>query len=296
MKIKNLIMISAIGIFCLLFLNVVDLLSAPLLEDEAVGKAAGELYENSSRFKGKKISVYIFTNLDGKETEEGKRISQKFLSKMIVKKDFKFVERAEIDKIIKEHELQQTGAVDTESIIESGGVLPVDVMINGTIAQNNGLGEIHVKAVDVSSGEIYAISIVGYKPGKDFSYVENQDKLKQYKKSPERFDKVNNSIAVINNMSTKAPFVFMIVTADESDIRRIKNENPRMLKNLNQKKENMKNNNPARWRNLMRLRENMNLIKEDNPEAYAKIMEKKNELIVKGIEKKRRPRIKETIE
>ncbi len=287
--IKLIMIIVTMGIFSLLFFAGVNLFSAPLPEDEAVGKAAGELYENSSKFKGKKISVYIFTNLDGKETEEGKRISQKFLSKMIVKKDFKFVERAEIDKIIKEHELQQTGAVDTESIMESGGVLPVDVMINGTIAQNNGLGEIHVKAVDVSTGEIYAISIVGYKPGKEFTYVENQEKLKQFKKSPDRFDKINNSISVINNMSTRAPFVFMLVTADESDIKRIKKERPGMLKILNQRKENIKNNKPARWKNILRLRDNMNLIKEDNPDAYAKIIEKKNELIEKGIEKKKRP-------
>jgi hypothetical protein len=281
---KNIIILLLV--FCSFIISGGNLFPAPVMEDEAIEKAAAEIYRNSSSFKGKKVSVYAFTNLEGKETAEGKRISNKILSKLITKKDLKFIERSEIDKILKEQEIQQSGAVDVESVHESGKVLPVDVMISGTVIENKGIGELHVKAVDVSSGEIYAFTSIDFKPGKEFSYVENQDKLKQFKKSPERYEKVNNSIAVINNIGVKAPVIYLLITIDDSDIKTMKTDHPKLLKLLNTRKQAIQKN-EKRWKNLLRLRANLKLIQEDNPDEYSKMSDKKKELIAKGIEKKK---------
>ena len=123
-----------------------------LTEDGAVQKIANQMFNKSTLLSNKKLSVFNFTNLEGKETAEGKRIANKLLEKLIQKSSFKLVERSEIDKILKEQGMEQTGIVDKDIVKDSGKVLPIDSMITGIVAQINGGGEISVKIVDISTG------------------------------------------------------------------------------------------------------------------------------------------------
>lgn len=249
-------------------------------EDNAISAAADDIYSKKDILKNRKLSVYSFSNLEGKETEEGKRISKKLLEKLIKKGDLRFIERSEINKIVRAHEVEQSGLVSSEK--DSGNILPVDIMINGTVARLQEFAEISVKAVDLTSGEIYATTTVKFQPAEKFSYSENQERVKKYQSSPEKFKKIYNMIDFINRLAETQPAVFLIVTSDNNDMEILKKNRPGLYERVIRRKREIETNNPERFKKLMTIRGNMDAIKNEDHLSFESITAKKTELIKKN--------------
>ena len=62
---------------------------------------------------------------------EAKVLTQRLTSKMIELSDYTIVERANIDKILKEQKFQHSGCTDSECAVEIGQLLNADVSIGG---------------------------------------------------------------------------------------------------------------------------------------------------------------------
>ncbi|MCP4129597.1 MAG: hypothetical protein GY754_01150 [bacterium] len=247
-------------------------------ENDAIIKISHEIYSKQAVLQNKKLAIFNFTNLDGKEIEEGKRISKKLLETMLKKGGLRFVERSEIGKILEAQGIEQTGLVDPDSVSESGKVLPIDAMINGTIAQIGGHGELSVKVVNISTGEIYFVSSIEYIPAGSFSYSENKKKLELHKKSPGTVDNINRTFQTLDFMSKKNKSVFLIAVSQKNDPHY--RDARQLAKRLKRKANKIRENNPQQWKRLKRLKKGVKLLKDHDQRKYNFLMEKKREFIV----------------
>lgn len=248
-------------------------------ENEALDKITSEIYQKHDLLKGKRIGIFSFTSLEGKEIAEGKKLSSKLLERLVKKGDLRFVERSEIDKVLKAQGFEQTGIVDPETVKESGKVLSIDVMISGNLARMSEYGELSVKAVDISSGEIYFVSSVRFRPGMKFSSTEKNPKiLSLHIKSPDNVELINRTFYILEKLRKRKPIGFLLVVIERSDIETISKQNPRLSMELKRRK-NIIRRNPQLKKRTRRLRRGVRLIRENDPDRYDIIMKRKVELI-----------------
>ncbi len=263
----------------ILLLAVIPLKSAEIPgEDEAVKQLGNTIHEKIKDMTGKKFAIDFFTSLDGKDTDEGKRISQKLLSTMASGSTLTFVERGELKKIIEEQELQMSGLISDDDRDKSGKILSVDVLITGTIAQIEKLGEITVKAVDIRSGKIYAVVTLKYNPQSKFSYKENPEALKVYSSDPDKIEKANRAFNILKTLRKRKPRLFLFAVADKKDMKILKNQKPRLFRELIEIRNKISDERKVKFR---RLRNGIKLIKKYYPEKYETLQKMKVSVMVK---------------
>jgi hypothetical protein len=252
-----------------------------LSEDDAIKKLAEDISDKKKTFENKKLSIDNFSNLEGKETDEGKRISKKLLGYLIQKGNMKFIERTELDKILKEQGIEQTGIIDTELAAGSGKVLPVDALITGTVAQIDNRGEITVKIIAISSGEIYFASTVSFIPTEKFTYQENQEIVKLNKKMPDVVAKINNTYNALTMMSTRRPYLYIYAMSDENDP--AITSKPKLQANLKKRIASIQETNNQLYTRVMRLKRNVPLIKQYAPKRYIILKDTRDKLLKGGL-------------
>lgn len=67
---------------------------------------------------------------------------------------FKVVERGEIERIAAEIELSQSGLIDPATSMQIGAMTGMQLLLSGSLSDNNNVQRIDVKVVDLGSGEI----------------------------------------------------------------------------------------------------------------------------------------------
>lgn len=255
--------------------------STTLNEDEAVKKLATDIYSKYEILKDKRIGAFDFSTLDGKDIPEGKRLSNKLLETLIKKSGLKFVERSEIDKILEAQGIEQTGIIDTETIKESGKVLSIDVMINGTIARVNNHGELSVKVVDITTGEIYIASSTDFFPEKSFSFKKNPVILNPHRKSPEKVETINRTFFILDRLSRERPLIFLLSVLDRYDMENIARDNPRLAQAIKKTRQRLPQKEPQLDRRITQLKDELKLAKDIYPERYKALMNRKAEIVNK---------------
>jgi TolB-like protein len=80
------------------------------------------------------------------------------LPRFVDSNSFRPVERSELQKILAEQNLQQTGAFDSKTAVRLGGLLGVKALVLGRIDRVGSEYNISARIVDVRSGEILATS------------------------------------------------------------------------------------------------------------------------------------------
>ena len=258
-----------------------------LNEESAIQKLSKDIFAKYEILKNKKIGIFDFSTLDGKENPDGKRLSKKLLEQLIKKGGLKFVERSEIDKLLKAQGIEQTGIIDPETIKESGKVFSIDVMINGTISRVNRNGELSIKAVDLSTGEIYLAASVNFVPAKKLAFKEDPKLVRLHRESPDKVQILNRTFFALERLSNERPVIFLLSVIRREDIPNLRDKNPKLARVLKKRRENIKSNNPQVAKKIYRLREGIKLLKDHVPERFDIIMKKKDELILR--KPRRRP-------
>ena len=225
-----------------------------LNEESAIQKLLDDIFAKYEILKSKKIGIFDFSTLDGKENPDGKRLSKKLLEQLIKKGGLKFVERSEIDKLLKAQGIEQTGIIDPETIKESGKVFSIDVMINGTISRVNRNGELSIKAVDLSTGEIYLASSVNFVPEKNFEFREDPKLAKLHRESPDKVQILNRTFFALERLSNDRPVIFLLSVIRREDISDLRDKNPELARVLIRARKNIKNSNPEVAKKIYRLK------------------------------------------
>ena len=106
----------------------------------------------SSLFGAKYLAV-IDLEATGVSHTEAKVLTQTLTTRMIELSDYIVVERANIDKILKEQKFQHSGCTDRECAVEIGQLLNADITVIGTAGKVGSTYTLQTRIINVESGE-----------------------------------------------------------------------------------------------------------------------------------------------
>jgi len=108
---------------------------------------------------GAKYLAVLDLEAVGLSDTEAKVLTQRLTSKMIELSDYTIVERANIDKILKEQKFQHSGCTDSECAVEIGQLINADMTVIGTASKFGDTYTIDSRIINVESGEaLYSAS------------------------------------------------------------------------------------------------------------------------------------------
>ncbi len=109
----------------------------------------------------KNLAIADFENISetAKKEKLGESVSELLSSKFSQTTIFNLVERKNLDKVLKEQELQLTGATDQNSAVNIGNLLNADALVYGSITELGDMFNITVKLVDVESGKVISETV-----------------------------------------------------------------------------------------------------------------------------------------
>ncbi|MBI4776311.1 MAG: hypothetical protein HY788_19380 [Deltaproteobacteria bacterium] len=98
------------------------------------------------------VAVLDFESI-GSEEHLGKAVAEIMRTELIGTEKFRVIERAQIGKAIKEHELRQSGLLDDESVVQLGKLLGADFIVVGSVVKIGGAYTINSRMLNVVTGE-----------------------------------------------------------------------------------------------------------------------------------------------
>jgi len=108
----------------------------------------------------KKISIAVIQfktlNKEAQDIMLGDLVSETFTSALVNSSAFRIIERAQLDKVIKEMEFSQTGFIETSNAVEIGKMLHADAIITGSVALLGKKIQLNARIIDIESA--YVIS------------------------------------------------------------------------------------------------------------------------------------------
>ena len=125
---------------------------------------------------------------------EAKILTQRLTSQIIALSDYTVVERANIDKILKEQKFQHSGCTDRECAVEIGQLLNADVTVVGTVSKLGETYTIDSRIIDVRNGE--ALGSASY------THTGNIDQLVKYGIESIAYELLGNKRPLLKIMSS----------------------------------------------------------------------------------------------
>lgn len=249
-------------------------------EDKALDEVAQAMLIKADKLKGKRIGVFKFTSLEGKESPEGARISQCLLERLLKNESLTFVDRSELKKIVGEQELQQSGLVDPDLISETGKVLPIDYMITGTFVYIKTKGHISARILKAATGEIYVAKSTEYvTETQKESSKDSQEAIAIYKASPDELDKLNRVFYNLMEMSEKRPYVFLVTVINDKEFEQLEKKKPKFAERIKKRRLEIRWEKPGLQMKVDRLRDGLVSMEQLYPSRYEQVMQKKKEMI-----------------
>ncbi len=102
---------------------------------------------------GSKYLAVIEMEAVGLSKTEAKVLTQRLTSKMIELSNYTIVERANIDKILKEQKFQHSGCTDSKCAVEIGQLLNADLTVIGTASKFGKTYTMDCRIINVESGQ-----------------------------------------------------------------------------------------------------------------------------------------------
>ena len=102
---------------------------------------------------GSKYLAVLDLEAESISDSEARILTQRLTSKMIELSDYTVVERANIDKILKEQKFQHSGCTDSECAVEIGQLLNADITVIGTASKFGKTYTLDCRIINVENGE-----------------------------------------------------------------------------------------------------------------------------------------------
>jgi len=120
--------------------------------------------------EGEKPYIAVFPFEDRTENANlGGMISEMLITALIQSNRFNVLERTQLDKILEEQALGQSGALDEQTAVEVGQLIGVDAIIVGSVSMLQKQLELDSRAIDANSGEAHIAASKS---------VENESKIR----------------------------------------------------------------------------------------------------------------------
>jgi TolB-like protein len=122
---------------------------------ESFKKIAKKLSSASFELSNKKIAVLPFPYHDGRTSQGSTIVSERLTTKLVEHGKLQVIERSLMEKVLKELELQSSGAIDEQSAKKLGKILGVEAIVTGTLIPLNGdKVEVNARLIKVETGQI----------------------------------------------------------------------------------------------------------------------------------------------
>lgn len=129
-------------------------------DDTAVESMAGLIESSQDKLDRNTIVVFPFPYSDGVKSVEGGLFSERLVTRLSEGGVVRVVERALLDKIMAEQKLSAVGFVDPQSSVQIGKLLGAHGIVSGSVTDLGENIEIHLRLVNVETGEVVATSKV----------------------------------------------------------------------------------------------------------------------------------------
>ena len=100
---------------------------------------------------GTKIAILNFQGLMVEE-ELGTAAAEIFRTEIVGLGDYTVIERAMVEEVLKEQELQLSGAVDSETAVEIGNLIGAQAVVLGSLVKTGNVYTINARLIDVATG------------------------------------------------------------------------------------------------------------------------------------------------
>ncbi|MBU1077814.1 MAG: CsgG/HfaB family protein [Spirochaetes bacterium] len=153
---------------------------------------AEELSEAASSLPNKKVAIIPFSYIDKRASNDGMIISERITTYIVNLNKLEVIERSQLDKVLKELDLEFTGIIDPATTKQLGKVLGVDAIITGSLIRKKG-DEIEVNARVINSETAKVIKAYTVDIEKDWEDegeeepVEYKPKTVSESRAPESF-------------------------------------------------------------------------------------------------------------
>jgi len=156
----------------------VSFFALPAVAEDPYKTIAREFSKYASKLTTRKIAVIPFTYVEGGEASGGTIVSERIITQLVNLGEFEVVERAQIEKVLKELNLQTTGIIDQSSAKEIGKILGVEAIITGSLIQKtNGLVEVNARLISTETAKVLCAS--GVNVERDWN-VKGEAQTQQY--------------------------------------------------------------------------------------------------------------------
>jgi len=121
--------------------------------EQAVNKSAEQIIKNIPQ-----NSIAAIINISSRDADLAEYIIDEIAYLLVNSKKCRIVERKTIDAIRVEQNFQMSGDVDDDNVISIGKMIGASVVITGTVSGSGYIRRLRIKALDVKTGEILAMS------------------------------------------------------------------------------------------------------------------------------------------
>jgi TolB-like protein len=108
--------------------------------------------------KGEKVKIGIIEfqslNEEAKKDNLGKIVSEMLTTSFVNSESFKIIEREQLQKVIKEFQLSQSGIIDTSYAKQIGKITGADAIVTGSVTKIGDDLRLDARIIDVESGII----------------------------------------------------------------------------------------------------------------------------------------------
>jgi len=108
--------------------------------------------------KGEKVKIGIIEfqslNEEAKQDNLGKIVSEMLTTSFVNSESFKIIEREQLQKVIKEFQLSQSGIIDTSYAKQIGKITGADAIVTGSVIKIGSNLRLDARIIDVESGII----------------------------------------------------------------------------------------------------------------------------------------------
>lgn len=209
-----------LAVICFYCLFIIKTNASDDQKQTAASTIVDVIVKNIDKLPHKTVAVMDFTDINGKDSEEGKLLAEQITTLLINNSNVKVIERKELDKVMKEQTLNQQGITEGGDQ-ETGKILKADAVISGTIFHNDKNEEINARMIDVITGEIYCAA--NYQ--RQFS-TDNQEFANL---TPEQKVKINQENVNREKLKTTNPELYKVLQIQQAQLMKLKEENPKVF-------------------------------------------------------------------
>ncbi len=125
--------------------------------DEELSTIAKKLVMQLEQKSLKRIAITEFVTLSGERTGATKFLTDQLTINLVSEaKRFDVIDRANIDSLLQEHKLSQTGLLDQDTVRKLGKFAGVDAVLVGVATQRSSSVNLSIKVLDVETAAIRA--------------------------------------------------------------------------------------------------------------------------------------------